>query len=126
VTPLGGGSASLTWEKLPHPLATAGEKETPVLFFPADPGALAVAKLLSAPRGKVVVGVLGSASQVNREAERIVWLHAQWGTSCEDGASAHIAGCAQLLGVPVLGLRVIDGAQGEAAGLALRFLEAWK
>jgi adenosylhomocysteine nucleosidase len=126
VVPLGGGSAPLTWSKLPHALATAGEKETPTLFFPADAGALAVARSLAVARGRLVVGVLGSASQVNREADRLVWLHAEWGTSCEDGESAHIAGCAQLLGVPVFGIRIIDGADGEAAGLAVNFLEKWK
>jgi len=125
VLPLGGGSAPLAWEKLPHSLATVGENETPTQFFPADARALVVAKSLSAPPGRVVVGVLGSSSQINREADRVAWLHAQWGTACEDGESAHIAGCAQLLGVPVFGLRVIDGAEGDAAGIALRFLEAW-
>lgn len=85
-----------------------------------------IAKAWSLPPGRVVVGVLGSAGQINREADRLAWLHAQWGTSCEDGESAHVAGCAQLLGVPVFGLRVIDGAEGEAAGLAVKFLEEWK
>jgi len=126
VTPLEGGSAPLAWHKLPHLLATVGEKETPAWFFPADAHALAVARTLVAVRGKVVVGVLGSANQVNREADRVAWLHAQWGTSSEDGESAHIAGCAQLLGVPVIGLRVIDGTADEAAALAERFLEALK
>ncbi len=126
VAPLGGGSAPLTWEKLPHALATVGENETPTPFFPADPRALIIAKAWSLPPGRVVVGVLGSAGQINREADRLAWLHAQWGTSCEDGESAHVAGCAQLLGVPVFGLRVIDGAEGEAAGLAVKFLEEWK
>jgi len=126
VVPLDGGSAPLTWSKLPHAMATVGEKETPALFFPADAAALATAGNLAAPRGRLRVGVLGSASQVNREADRIAWLHAEWGTSCEDGESAHIAGCAQLLGVSVLGIRVIDGTEGEAAGVALNFLEEWK
>jgi adenosylhomocysteine nucleosidase len=69
---------------------------------------------------------LGSAGQVNRESDRIGWIRAQWGTSCEDGESAHVAGCAQLLGVPVVGWRVIDGADGEAAALVVPFLEALK
>jgi len=64
-------------------------------------------KSLPAAHGKIIGGVLGSAHQVNREADRIAWLHKHWGTSCEDGESAHIAGCAQLLGVPVIGLRII-------------------
>ena len=122
----GGGTDPLKWEKVPHALMTSGEKELPMDCFPADPRALAVVRTLTAPRGRLVVGVLGSAHQVNREADRIAQLRARWGTSTEDGESAHIAGCAQLLGVPVIGLRVIDGMEGEAAVLALQFLEAWK
>ena len=123
---LGGGTDPLKWEKLPHALMTPGEKESPMEYFPADPRALAVARTLIVPRGRLVVGVLGSAPQVNREADRVAQLRARWGTSTEDGESAHIAGCAQLLGVPVIGLRVVDGTEGEAAVLALQFLEAWK
>jgi adenosylhomocysteine nucleosidase len=124
--PEGGGSDALAWTTLPHLLMTPGEKEVPAVTFPADAGALAVARSLRATSGRVVVGVLGSANQVNREADRIARLRAQWGTSCEDGESAHIAGCAQLLGVPVVGWRVIDGAEDDAAALVLPFLEAWK
>lgn len=126
VTASGGGSDALKWEVLPHLLMTPGEKETPAMAFPADAGGLAAARSLPNPHGRVVVGVLGSAHQVNREADRIAWLRAQWGTSCEDGESAYIAGCAQLLGVPVVGWGVIDGAGGEAAALVGPFLEAWK
>jgi len=126
VRPAGGGSDALKWEILPHLLMTAGEKEVTVKMFAADAGALKAARSLTAPRGRIVPGVLGSANQVNREADRIAWLRAQWGTSCEDGESADIAGCAQLLGVPVGGWRVIDGAEGEAAALVVPFLEAWK
>ena len=126
VTPLDGGSAPLAWHRLPQMLATAGEKETPTYSFPADPTALAVAKTLTAPHGRVVAGVPGSARQVNHEADRIAWIRAQWGTSSEDGESAHVAGCAALLGVPVIGLRVIDGTGADAAALALQFLEASK
>ena len=124
--PLGGGSDSLKWSKLPHLLATTGEKETPAYFFPADATALALAKTLVAPRGKTVVGVLGSAAQVNREADRIARIRALWSSSSEDGESAHVAGCAQLLGVPVVGLRVIDGAEGEAGAIAAKFMEGLK
>jgi adenosylhomocysteine nucleosidase len=124
--PVGGGSDSLGWTTLPHLLMTPGEKEVPAVTFAADAVALAAARSLRAPSGRVVVGVLGSAHQVNREADRIARLRAQWGTSCEDGESAHVAGCAQLLGVPVVGWREIDGAAGEAATLVVPFLEAWK
>lgn len=120
---LGTGSDSLKWMKLLHPMVTAGERETRLEKFPADASSLQLATLLNAARGRVLPGVLGSAHQVNREADRVAWLRAQWGTSCEDGESAHIAGCAFLLGVPTLGLRVIDGADGEAATLILQLLD---
>ena len=129
VTPLDGGVVPATWYRLPHLLATTGEKETPAYSFPADAAALAIARKLPAPAGRIVAGVLGSANQVNQEADRIAWLHKNWGTSCEDGESAHIAGCAQLLGVPVIGLRVIQPlgtptAPAAAGAAALQLLEA--
>lgn len=133
VLPLDGGVAPLKWERLPHLLATKGEKETPAFSFPADTAALAIARKLPG----AVAGTLGSANQFNAEADRIAWLHQNWGTSCEDGESAHIAGCAQLLGVPVIGLRIIQrpdrspgsvdaSAEKAAANAALQLLEGLK
>jgi adenosylhomocysteine nucleosidase len=121
---LGAGSAPLTWHKMPHPLMTAGEKETRQERFPADPAMLLLAQKLPLSRGRLIAGVLGSAHQVNREADRIAYIRTQWGTDSEDGESAHIAGCAFLFGVPVFGLRVIDGRPGEAVALVLHLLEA--
>jgi len=129
VTPpraVGAGSLPLTWQKLPHAPMTPGELEKYQTDFPADAPALAVAQKLTPARGRLVTGVLGSANQVNREADRIAYLHTQWGTSCEDGESAHVAGCALQLGTPVFGLRVIDGTEGEAAALVVQLLEALK
>ena len=80
----------------------------------------------AAPRGRVIAGVLGSAAQVNREADRIAYLHQQWHTSSEDNDSAHIAGCALLLRTPVIGLRIIEGTPAESAALAMQFLEMLK
>ena len=91
------GSDALKWEPLPHLLMQPGEKEVPAMAFPADPAVLVAARKLHLPHGRLVPGILGSAGQVNREADRIAWLHARWGTSCEDAESAHVAGCAQLL-----------------------------
>jgi len=124
--PLGGGSTPLTWQRLPHAPMTPGEKEQYTDEFPADPAALARAEKLQPARGKLVPGTLGSAPQINREADRIAWIHKTWHTSSEDAESAHIAGCAMLLRTPVIGLRVIDGTPEESAALALQFLEASK
>ncbi|MBS0633536.1 MAG: hypothetical protein JSS11_16625 [Verrucomicrobia bacterium] len=124
VTSLDGGAHPLKWERLPHAPIQGKEVEKYVLTFPADATALAAAKKLSGPRGAVIPGTLGSANQVNREADRIAWIRATWGTSCEDGESAHLAGAAQLLGVPIIGLRIIEGTPEQAAALALKFMEA--
>ncbi len=121
---LGTGSTPLAWDKLAHPLMTPGEAEARTENFPADRSALAVAQKLTGSRGRLVTGVLGSAHQVNRETDRLAYLRTQWGTSTEDMESAHVAGCALLLGVPTLGLRVVDGTDGEAAALVARLLEA--
>ncbi len=126
MTALGGGSNSLTWTKRPHKMVTAGERETSTEFFVADPTALAIARDLKPAEGRVVGGTLGSAHQVNREADRIAWLREKWKTSTEDGESAHVAGTAALFGVPVIGLRVVDGTPAAATALALSFVEAWK
>jgi adenosylhomocysteine nucleosidase len=125
-TGLGQGIHSLQWTQLPHLLMTPNEKETPASAFPADPAALAVAASLAPGDVRVLRGVLGSANQVNREADRVAFLRTSWHTSTEDGESAHIAGCAALLGVPVIGMRVVDGQAGAAADFALRFVEAWR
>lgn len=124
--PLGAGSNPLQWEKLAHFLMASGEKEVPTEIFPADEHALAVARVLPVGNGLMHVGVLGSAPQVNREADRIAWLREQWGTSTEDGESADIAGCASLFGVPVFGARLIGDSRQNAIAFALEFLEAWK
>ncbi len=126
ITGLDHGSSPLRWTKLPHLLMTAGEKESPAESFPASATGLAVARTLMPKRGRLLVGVLGSAHQINREADRVAWLHEQWHTTTEDTESAHVAGCASLFGIGTVGIRVIDGTPEEAADLALRFVEAWK
>ena len=97
-----------------------------VLTFPADPAARDLALAVPAPHGRVLRGILGSANQINREPDRIAFLREQWHTSTEDGESAHVAGCAALLAVPIVGARVVDGTPAEAADFATRFIAAWK
>lgn len=123
---LGEGVQPLAWQPLPHAPMTPGEKEHYQMDFPADSAALGVAQHLKPARGRLVVGKIGSANQVNREADRIAWIRKTWHTSSEDAESAHIAGCALVLRLPVIGIRVIDGTPGESASLAAQFLEAWK
>lgn len=126
ITALGGGSNPLQWHSRPYQLMTTGEGETPTEYFSADASAVKIALTLKPSRGRLVAGVLGSSPQVNREADRVAWLRGHWQTSTEDGESAHIAGVAALLNVPVVGIRVVDGTPEEAAALALQFVEASK
>ena len=122
---VGGGIHPLKWYKLRHPLMTPGENEKPMEFFPADPDAVARLKSLG-DKVHVIEATIGSANQVNREADRIAWVRREWGAATEDAESAHIAGCATLLNTPVAGLRVVDGKPGDAAQLVLKFLEKSK
>jgi len=124
VVPLGGGTHPLTWFRLSHALMNPGEEEVPTDLFPADNDASVRLARAATPYGNVTTVALGSANQFNREADRVAWIHKNWEASTEDGESAHVAGTALLLGVPVAGLRVIDGKPGEAASIILRFLEA--
>lgn len=123
---LGKGTRPLEWSKLPHPLMTAGEKEVWTESFPADAHARDLALTLNRADRRVVGGVLGSASQVNREVDRIAYLRSQWHTSTEDEESAHIAGCATLFAIPIIGARIIDGTPAAAGDFALEFLSHWK
>lgn len=120
------GSHPTTWEKLPHSLLAADEKEILTPVFPADLAAKETALTLKTARGRVLTGVLGSANQINREADRVAWLRANWGTRTEDGVSAHVAGCARLFGVPIVGVCVVDAPPVGAAEFVLRLVEALK
>ncbi len=133
VAALDQGSDALRWRKRPHLLVSAGEKETPTEAFPADAAALRLAQSLAVPGTRILPGVLGSAHQINREADRLAWLREHWRTSTEDGESAHVAGCALLFGVPVIGFRLIETPEAATPGgpetigeFARRFVEAWK
>ena len=133
---VGEGVKQADWKKLPHAPISKGEVETYTESFAASDAASRAALTLTPARGKIVAGVLGSAHQINRETDRVAWLRATWGTSCEDFESAHVAVCAGLFGVPAAGIRVIApaeagveelaAAQREAAELVVRWLEALK
>jgi adenosylhomocysteine nucleosidase len=101
-----------------------GEVEVPTSSVPAAPAALAVALKLVLPAVHLVPGVLGSANQVNREADRIVWIRTTWHAVTEDGESAHIAACAALLDVPAIGMRAIGDDPAPAGALALKLVES--
>ena len=105
---------------------TAGEGETSLDSFPADSAAANRATELTLPQTRVLKGVLGSAHQINREADRIAYLRSQWKTDTEDMESAHVAMCAYLLSTPVVGFRVVNGTPETAAAFTLKFVEAWK
>jgi adenosylhomocysteine nucleosidase len=70
---LGAGAAMTEWRKLSH-APIAGEVETYTETFPANDAAKAAALSLTNPGGRVLSGVLGSAHQINRAADRMAWL----------------------------------------------------
>jgi len=134
---LGEGVKLGDWKKLPHAPISSGEVETYAESFPAGEAAKTAAMGLKTDGGgRVVAGVLGSAHQINREADRVAWLRATWGTSCEDFESAHVAVTAKLFSVPAAGIRVIVPvttretevavAQAKAAELVLKWVEVLK
>jgi adenosylhomocysteine nucleosidase len=123
---LNSGSNPLEWNRLPHLLMTSGGKEVAADTFPADPTALAAARRIKLSGTSPRIAILGSAPQINREADRIAWLREQWHTSTEDAESAHVAGCAALFGIPVFGVRVVEGSPDSVIAFATEFLRAWK
>lgn len=132
--PLGleAGSEALKWTKRAIPFPKDDDSEAPIESFPADTAASGIALKLAGDGARVLAGALGSTPQVNREADRVAYLRQLWSTSTEDNESGHVAGCAMMFGVPVVGFRVIEGgpasasAAGAAGVFALRFVEAWK
>jgi adenosylhomocysteine nucleosidase len=117
---VGEGTKLGDWKKLPHAPISRGEVETYTESFPASDAAKAAAMGLNVSGGgRVLAGVLGSAHQINREADRVAWLRTTWGTSCEDFESAHVAVTAKLFGVPAAGIRVIAGAEADEKAMAM-------
>lgn len=59
-------------------------------------------------KGKVVVGVIGTADEWNREVERIEHIHKLYGTSTEEMETSASALVARAYKIPFLGIRILS------------------
>jgi adenosylhomocysteine nucleosidase len=85
-----------------------GAPEEGTVRFASDFKLIAFALRMRNPRGRVVQGNVGSASQVNRETDRLKWLRQKYGTDSEDRESAYAAGVAAAMNVPFVAIRTIS------------------
>lgn len=78
--------------------------------FAADKGLLHIATTManSYTKGKVVMGVIGTADEWNREVDRINWLHKTYNTSVEEMETSSAALVAQAYKVPFIGIRILS------------------
>ena len=76
----------------------------------ADSKLLSLAKdiLPKISKTKVNFGVIGSGDVWNREADRILYLHNNFGTLCEDMETAGVYKTANNLHIPIIGIRVVS------------------
>jgi len=86
-----------------------GELVTHKAFF-ADKYLVEKAMAISQqyPHGKVVIGVIGSADEWNREVDRINWLHETYATSVEEMETSAAALVAEAYKIPFIGIRVLS------------------
>lgn len=100
----GEGSQSLAWE-----LVNFSEAEPDKIVHQyADEHLLALAQEVDDGGTKIHLGILGSGDCWNKETDRILWLHQEYGILCEDMESIAVYKVANDFGVPVLGIRVIS------------------
>jgi len=106
----GQGSDPARWTKMIHHLRTDGElADYP--FFSGDPALLTTALGRAYARGRVVKGTIGSAYELNRELDRILWLRKTYGTDTEDMESAFAAGVAAGMKTPFLAIRIVSDSE---------------
>lgn len=106
-TPLkseGEGSHPFTWELLNF---IEGEKDR-LEYQPGDAHLVELAKKVTFSDGKVHFGTIGSGDVWNREADKILWLHENYGTLCEEMEGIAVYTVANNFNIPVLGIRVIS------------------
>lgn len=110
----GAGSNTLDWTPLDLTAAdgSAASNATPhtLATFKGDGALLAAARRVkpSYTKGRIVEGVIGSSDVWNDELDRIARFHTQYGTEVEEMETASAAQIAGLLGVPLLGIRVVS------------------
>lgn len=106
-TPLkkeGEGSNSLNWELLNF---IDGETDR-FQYQSGDAHLVKLAKKVNYTNGKVHFGTIGSGDGWNREADKILWLHENFGTLCEEMEGIAVYTIANNFAIPVLGIRIIS------------------
>lgn len=112
--PAGAGSNTLDWSPIDLTAndGSAASSATPrhLATFKGDAALLAAARSVRSTytRGKVVEGVIGSSDVWNDEVDRILRLHAAYGTDAEEMETASAAQIAKQMGVPLLGIRILS------------------
>ena len=89
--------------------AQAG-KFTQEVYHAADAALLAAGQAAAASyrRGRVVTGTIGTSDSWNCAVDRVRFLHAFYGTACEEMEGDAVAQIAQSFGVPFLDVRIIS------------------
>lgn len=100
----GEGSNSLEWNLLKF---ISGEEDH-LEYQSATKTLIELAKKIPYTDGNVHFGTLGSGDIWNQETDKILWLHQNYGTLCEDMESIAIYTIANRFKIPVLGIRVIS------------------
>lgn len=100
----GEGSNSLDWELLNF---ISGEEDK-LEYQDGDQHLLELAKQVEYVNGKVHFGIIGSGDGWNRETDRILWLHENYGTLCEEMEGIAVYIIANNFEIPVLGIRIIS------------------
>jgi adenosylhomocysteine nucleosidase len=107
----GAGVDLAGWSPSPHRLRLDGKERVEFRSFPGEPQALRAALETPYKRGRVVKGVIGSAFEVNREIDRLVWVRKTFGAVSEDMESAFAAGAAAGFKTPFLAIRIISDSE---------------
>lgn len=100
----GEGSNSLEWTLLNF---ICGEEDR-LEYQTADKHLIDIAQKIPYKDGKIHFGTLGSGDVWNQETDKILWLHENYGTLCEDMESIAIYSVANDFKIPVLGIRIIS------------------
>ena len=106
----GAGFAPETWSWRTTTIRVNGEF-TKVSALESDPELLALAQTIPYTKGNLVVGVIGSGDVWNREIDRILDIHADFGTSCEEMETFAIAQVCAQLNIPFLGTRILSNTE---------------
>lgn len=108
--PRGAGVDLRGWEPMPRTLQV-GEERIDFDRFPSDSDVVEMALTIPYEGGRLVVGVIGSGDQWNRELDKIDWARRVFGIESEDMESAAVAQVAQAFGVRFLAVRIISNSE---------------